>query len=222
MRAQRRDQARRLEAAHERREIPLLVVETVGDEQQVEFACSAIRAISWITARSLLLTAAPSQRQPAEWLPAPSTKTPRCIWRVAADKGILLPILDGAYPDKDERAVSKSKRRNSTEGGGRGRSSLRGLLCDAAPAGAAKRGLRGSAASGASVKSTPPGARVSGARVRSQPAPENRCGRTEKWLRLGRSQRSLFGAKGFCQTKWIASAILVKTLRSQRDQNGGW
>src|SRR5215471_2652614 len=65
---------------------------------------SATTAISWITARSLLLTAAPSQRQPAEWLPAPSTKTPRCIWRVARTRVILLLILDVAYPDKDERA----------------------------------------------------------------------------------------------------------------------
>src|SRR5262245_32600085 len=45
---------------------------------------SASRAISWMTARSLLLLAAPSYRHPAERLPVPRTNTPRCIARRAA------------------------------------------------------------------------------------------------------------------------------------------
>ncbi len=40
---------------------------------------SAMRAISCITGSSMCEANAPSMRQPAMWLPVPSTKTPRCI-----------------------------------------------------------------------------------------------------------------------------------------------
>src|SRR6185503_5275837 len=58
---------------------------------------SAMRAISWMTDSSLLLAAAPSYLQPEEWLPVPRTKTPRCIWRLAAHIRLALPVLGSAH-----------------------------------------------------------------------------------------------------------------------------
>ena len=46
-------------------------------------------------------------------------------------------------------------------------------------------------------------------------APNNRT--VERELEISRG-----GSKGFCRAKWIASAILVKILIPQMDQNGGW
>src|SRR6516225_12197412 len=43
---------------------------------------------------------------------------------------ILLPILEGAWPDKDEFAVSKSKRRNPSYGGGEDHASFRRLMTE--------------------------------------------------------------------------------------------
>jgi len=45
-------------------------------------------------------------------------------------------------------------------------------------------------------------------------APNNRT--VERELEISR------GSKDFCQAKWIASAMLVKILIPQMDQNGGW
>src|SRR3984957_4756 len=45
---------------------------------------SAICAPRRTTGQLALLAAAPSWRQPAEWLPVPSQNRPRCIWRLVS------------------------------------------------------------------------------------------------------------------------------------------
>src|SRR5262245_55735135 len=82
------------------------------------FPRSACRAISWMTDRSLLLVAAPSYRHPAEWLPVPSTNTPKCISRRTAPMGItssprfVTALSSKRYHSQGERLISRSPSRD--------------------------------------------------------------------------------------------------------------
>src|SRR5215831_18646523 len=76
---QRGQQRHRLEAVDERRMVAGSITTASEMKNRSNFPRSAISATDFITGRLQLVANAPSYRHPAEWLPVPSTNTPRCI-----------------------------------------------------------------------------------------------------------------------------------------------